>query len=269
MAWRKQVNVRLARKTGMQVVHRQGKLRLVPVPQRELAAPGFLFSSVRSGSTLLRMILNSHSEIFAPHELHLAHIKVKCELPAAKTAMEQLGFTERELTNMVWDRLLTKALRDSGKKMLVEKTPNLVFQWARVAQAFPDAKFIYLLRHPASILDSWQRARTTQTFDEAVASVTKYLTALHEARTSLPGHTVRYEDLTGDPAGEARKICAYLGVAYEPAMVEYGKADHGPLVAGLGDWQEKIKTGTVQEARPVPQIELPDTLKTLAIDLGY
>ncbi len=253
----------------MQVVNREGKYRLVKVPKRDLTAPGFLFSSVRSGSTLLRMILNSHSEIYAPHELHLAHVKVTLEIPAAQKAMETLGFNERELTNMVWDRLLTRALQESGKKILVEKTPNLVFQWARVAQAFPDAKFIYLLRHPASILDSWQRARTSQTEEEAIASVTKYLTALREARAHLPGHTVRYEDLTRDPAGEARRLCAHLGVAYEPAMVEYGRADHGPLVAGLGDWQDKIKTGAVQEARPVPKIELPASLQALAADLGY
>ncbi|AGL14254.1 sulfotransferase [Actinoplanes sp. N902-109] len=269
MAWRRQVNTRLARSTGMQVVQRDGKLKLMRLPKRELTAPAFLFSSVRSGSTLLRMILDSHSEIYAPHELHLAHIKVTFEIPAAEKAMHALGLDDRELTTMVWDRLLSKALQASGKKILVEKTPNLVFQWSRVARSFPDAKFIYLLRHPAAILDSWQRARTTQTGDEAVRSVTKYLTALREARNHLPGHTVRYEDLTADPVAEARKLCAFLGVAFEPAMVEYGKADHGPLVAGLGDWQEKIQTGSVQQARPLPAIELPDRLKLLAADLGY
>ncbi|GAA2574639.1 sulfotransferase [Winogradskya consettensis] len=260
----------MARSTGMQVVRREGKLRLIPNPHRELSAPAFIFSSVRSGSTLLRMILDSHTDVYAPHELHLAHVRVKLEIPAAQKAMDALGFNERELQNMVWDRLLTRALQNSGKKILVEKTPNLVFQWSRVGQAFPDAKFIYLLRHPAAILDSWQRARTAQTEEEAIASVTKYLTALREARTNLPGgHTVRYEDLTRDPAAEAKKICNYLGVDFQPAMVDYGNADHGPLVAGLGDWQEKIQTGAVQQARPVPTIDLPDKLKVLAADLGY
>lgn len=269
MTWRKQVNVRLARRAGMQLVQRDGRVRLVRNPPRELHQPGFIFSSVRSGSTLLRMILNSHSQIYAPHELHLAHIKVDFEIPAAEKAVEALGLSERELTNMLWDRLLTTALDRSGKQILVEKTPNSVFMWNRVAQCWPDGRFVYLLRHPAAIIDSWRRARTRQSGDEAMKSVTRYLHSLNEARQALPGHTVRYEDLTTDAEGEARKLCDFLDVDFEPAMVSYGSHDHGPMLAGLGDWQDKIKTGTVQAARPLPELELSAELKELAAQLGY
>jgi hypothetical protein len=269
MTWRKQVNVRLARRAGMQLVQRDGRVRLIRNPPRELHRPGFIFSSVRSGSTLLRMILNSHSQVYAPHELHLAHIKVDFEIPAAEKAVLALGLSERELTNMLWDRLLTSALERSGKSILVEKTPNSVFMWNRVAQCWPDGRFIYLLRHPAAIIDSWRRARTRQSEDDAVQSVTRYLRALSEARQALPGHTVRYEDLTTDAEGEARRLCAFLEVEYEPAMIKYGSQNHGPLLAGLGDWHDKIRTGEVQPARPVPEVELTDELKSLAVDLGY
>jgi hypothetical protein len=52
-------------------------------------------------------------------------------------------------------------------------------------------------------------------------------------------------------------------------MVNYGTHDHGPMLAGLGDWHEKIRTGEVQAARPVPEVDLPDELRALAADLGY
>jgi hypothetical protein len=269
MTWRKQVNVRLARQTGMQIQQRNGKMRLIRNPQRDLSAPGFIFSSVRSGSTLLRMILNSHTKIYAPHELHLSSIKVDFEIPAAEKAVEALGLTERDLNNMLWDRLLTTALQNSGKEILVEKTPNSVFMWNRVASCWPDGRYIYLLRHPAAIIDSWRRARTKQTEEDAISSVTRYLRALSEARHSLPGHTVRYEDLTTEPETEARKLCTFLGVDYEPEMIKYGEQDHGPVVAGLGDWKDKILTGEVQAARPVPSFQLTGELKELAADLGY
>ena len=269
MAWRKQVNVRLARRTGMQLRQRDGRLRLVRNPRRELAQPAFILSSVRSGSTLLRLILNSHSQIYAPHELHLAHIKVKLGIPAAEQAMSALNIDKQELTHMLWDRLLNEALRRSGKSVLVEKTPNLVFMWHRVASCWPDARFIYLLRHPAAILDSWQRARPAQTPEEAVASVTRYLTALREARGVLPGHTVRYEDLTADPERTTKGLCAYLGVNWEPGMIDYGRHEHGELRSGLGDWTEKIRTGSVQPPKPLPAGDLPAPLRTLAADLGY
>jgi hypothetical protein len=269
MAWRKQVNMRLARRTGIQLRQRDGRIRLVRNPERELARPAFVLSSVRSGSTLLRMILNSHPEIYAPHELHLAHIKVELGIAAAETAVAALELDKRELTHMLWDRLLTQALRRSGKTVLVEKTPNLVFMWHRVASCWPDGRFIFLLRHPAAILDSWQRARERQTAEEAVASVTRYLTALREARDTLPGLTVRYEDLTADPAQEARRLCDFLGVGWDPGMIDYGRHDHGELRSGLGDWKDKIRTGTVQAPRPIPAVELPRELRTLAADLGY
>jgi Sulfotransferase family len=101
------------------------------------------------------------------------------------------------------------------------------------------------------------------------ATVTKYLSALREARRALPGLTVRYEDLTTDPGREARRLCEFLEVPYEPAMVQYGGRDHGELRFGLGDWTDKIRSGTVQPARPLPDIELPPVLRELAADLGY
>lgn len=253
----------------MQLVKHGGGMRLVRNPPRELHRPGFIFSSVRSGSTLLRMILNSHPQIYAPHELHLAHIKVDFEIPAAEKAVEALGLSERELTNMLWDRLLNTALDRSGKSILVEKTPNSVLMWNRVAQCWPDGRFIYLLRHPAAIVDSWRRARTRQSEEDAIKSVTRYLRSLSEARKALPGHTIRYEDLTTDAEGEARRLCDFLEVGYNPEMIRYGAHDHGPVQAGLGDWHDKIRTGEVQAARPLPPTKLTDELQSLAVDLGY
>jgi hypothetical protein len=52
-------------------------------------------------------------------------------------------------------------------------------------------------------------------------------------------------------------------------MIEYGKHEHGELRSGLGDWTEKIRTGAVQPAKPLPDGELPAELRTLAADLGY
>jgi hypothetical protein len=269
MAWRRQVNGQLARRTGIQLRQRDGRLRLVRAPKRELSRPAFIFSSVRSGSTLLRLILNSHSAIYAPHELHLRHIKVEFSHVTAKHAMSSLDLDQDELTHLLWDRLLTEALRRSGKQQLVEKTPNLVLSWERVARCWPGARYVFLLRHPAGILDSWRRVRDRQTADDVAATVTRYLSALRDARRALPGLTVRYEDLTADPGRECRRLCDFFEVPYEPAMVQYGAREHGELKFGLGDWSEKIRSGSVQPPRPLPDLALPPALRELAADLGY
>jgi len=71
--WKRTVNDRLVRTTGYELRRsprrrRAGELRS---GDRLVAAPVFILCTLRSGSTLLRVLLNSHSQIHAPHELHL------------------------------------------------------------------------------------------------------------------------------------------------------------------------------------------------------
>src|SRR3712207_1916359 len=101
MAWKDHVTVRLARATGVQVVRRNGRPAVRRPPER-LIQPVFVLSSARSGSTLLRMILNSHSEVYAPHELHLSLLKVEMTTPAVQKSMAALGFDEVDLAHLLW-----------------------------------------------------------------------------------------------------------------------------------------------------------------------
>ncbi|GAA4685489.1 sulfotransferase [Phytohabitans rumicis] len=272
MGWKDQVLVRLTRATGVQVLRQAGGRRGLSLARRErmLVRPTFILSSVRSGSTLLRMILNSHPEIYAPHELHLSSVKVDLCDHYAEKSMGELGLPAAELTHMLWDRMLDHALRKSGKSVLVEKTPNHVFMWNRLARCWPDAQFIFLLRHPAAIVESWARARPEGGREGAAASVGRYAAALNDARRVLPGHTVRYEDLVADPEKEGQALCDFLGVRWEPAMLEYGRFEHGAIKAGLGDWTQRIRSGRVQPPRQLPPAtDLPDGLRAVAEDWGY
>lgn len=233
--------------------------------------PIFLYSSVRSGSTLLRVILNGHSQLYAPHELHLGDLKIELGSDYVETAMEELGFDKRTLENMLWDRVMDRALEISGKKYIVNKTPNNLFSWRRIARSWPDARYIFLLRHPASISASWHRARAKKwSEDDAVRSTLRYLTALEEARGGLNGVTVRYEDLTADPKRETQRICEHLELPWEAEMLNYGSKDHGRFKAGLGDWTGKIKSGKMQEARALPtDAEVPEALREICAAWGY
>jgi hypothetical protein len=271
MGWMESTHVRFASATGYQFVRRSGRIpRLARRHPTRLKAPVFLFSSVRSGSTLLRLILNSHSKLYAPHELHLNALTVQMRDKYARDSMAALGFGEVELTTMLWDQVLAAALRRSGKQILVEKTPRHVFMWPRIARTWPDARFIFLLRHPAAIVDSWRRARPAQSHAETVESVIRYARKVQEARQALTGHTVRYEDLVEDPVLQTRRLCEYLGVAWEPQMLDYGGQDHGPIKAGLGDWTQRIQTGKIQPPRPRPEgVDLPPALREIARDWGY
>ena len=92
--------------------------------------------------------------------------------------------------------------------------------------------------------------------------------ALEGARRTYEGLTVRYEEVTTDPAHEAGRLCDFLGVRYEPEMVDYGRFDHGRYRPGLGDFADKIKTGQVQPADPPPE-QVPEPLRDACAACGY
>jgi hypothetical protein len=230
----------------------------------------FVICTLRSGSTLLRVLLDSHSQIRAPHELHLRYVSVHFDERWSERSMTELGLDTRGAEHLLWDRLLHRELAASGKRIIADKTPNNVFIVERLREAWPDARFIYLLRHPAAIARSRQsvRGEHADSDEKNVALIRRYCVALEKARQTYPGHTVRYEDLTAEPERETRAICAFLGVAWEPGMLEYGNFDHGRYKVGLGDWADKIKTGQIQPPEPPPE-DIPPALREMTEKWGY
>jgi hypothetical protein len=243
----------------------------IPLPgDRLVTAPAFILCTLRSGSTLLRVLLNSHSQLHAPQELHFRYVAVDLTEKWSRRAMAELGLDERTLEYLLWDRILYRELAASGKPRVVCKTPNDVFIADRIAECWPDARFIFLLRHPAAIVQSRQALGSKIDPGQNIELIQSYCEALERARRSFPGLTVRYEDLTADPAEVTRAACEFLGVPWEPEMLDYGRFDHGPYRAGLGDWKEKIKSGEVQGAAPLPPPEdIPTSLRQIATAWGY
>jgi hypothetical protein len=242
---------------------------------RLLAAPVFVFSAPRSGSTLLRVILGSHSELYAPPELPLKHLGVRADTQWIQASLDGLELTTEDLEHMLWDRVLAEALRRSGKPTLVVKTPSNVLVWERIAAAWPDARFIFLLRHPAaavaslhSSFDPAWRPEEAGNMEESVARGLRYMNVVEEARQALPGLTVRYEELTASPERVVRELCEFLGVPFEPAMLDYGDFGHAGFTPGLGDSSLNIRSGRIQPPAPLPA-EIPAGLASICAAWGY
>jgi hypothetical protein len=239
---------------------------------RLLTRPVFIMSPVRSGSTLLRMLLNAHSRLHSPHELHIRRLEVDYGSKLSQRAMSALDLERGDLEHLLWDRVLHRELVRSGKDFIVEKTPSNAFVYRRIKDCWPDARFVFLLRHPVNIARSWHEGDPDKrSYEEAAADALRYMKAVDNARKGLPGgHTVRYEDLTAAPEEELRRLCAFLGLDFEPAMLDYGKKDDSQVVKGLGDWKDKIRSGTVQTGRALPgEDETPELLRPMCEAWGY
>jgi hypothetical protein len=280
--WKTTVNRALANTVGLELRRtgdapaakpsgpKKRKVGKLQAGDRLLAQPTFVLCTLRSGSTLMRMLLNSHSQLHAPHEIHLRYVSVKLDAKWSERSLGEMGLDQRGLEYLLWDRILHRELSSSGKPWIVDKTPNNVFIVDRIKECWPDARFIFLLRHPEMIARS--RKALNPDLDDAknVDLIRRYCEALESARQSFDGVTVRYEELTTDPAATTRKVCEFLGVPWEPQMLEYGKFDHGRLKAGLGDWKDKIRTGEVQPPEPLPAPEeVAEPLRESAIAWGY
>ncbi|NGO13742.1 sulfotransferase [Streptomyces sp. HC44] len=245
-----------------------------PKADRLVRRPVFVVCPVRSGSTLLRLLLGAHSRLYAPHELHVRRLEVRCSARLAERSMGVLGLERGDLEHLLWDRVLHRELVKSGKDFIVEKTPSNAFAYQRLAACWPEARFLFLLRHPASIARSWYEADPEKrTPEEAALDALRYMRATERARRALPGHTVRYEELTADPESALKGICAFLGVDFEPEMLEYGTRagdELRDLQKGLGDWKEKIRSGRVQRGRELPTgDEIPEPLREISAAWGY
>ena len=282
MTWKETLNGALTRATGYQLQRagarpaakpaRRPRVGTLRAGDRLVEAPVFVICTLRSGSTLLRVLLDSHSQIRSPHELHLRYVSVGFDQKWSERSMAELGLDTRGAEYLLWDRLLHRELAASGKRIIADKTPNNVFIVDRLREGWPEARFIYLLRHPGAIARSRQayQGEPTGADDKNAELIRRYCEALQDARQAYDGHTVRYEDLTADPERELRAICSFLGVPFEAGMLDYGRQDHGRYKSGLGDWNEKIKSGQIQPPEPPPPLEeIPPQLREMCAKWGY
>lgn len=115
---------------------------------------------------------------------------------------------------------------------------------------------------------SWPRP--DKTVEDVQAMVEDFVEAMQDAMAHLDGMTVRYEDLTHDPAGVTRKVCDLADVEWDPAMLDYGAHDHGPFVPEMGDFTADIRSGRViPETTVVDPGSVPEALRPAARAWGY
>lgn len=222
--------------------------------------PGaFIIAPPRSGTTLLRLIFDSHPAIAAPPEtLIFPYLLGALREERVMRAMWNVGFHREVLARSIGDfarDFVEVYARTKQKRFWVEKTTTHVEWLPELHEACPDVKFVLLYRHPFDVVRSMMERNMIEAYDRfapwrrehssSFAACCAYVAQQQEAmlafQTQYRGsaHAIRYEQLVADPERELQDACAFLGVEFAPQMLDFANARHD---IGFGD--EKIHRTT-------------------------
>jgi LPS sulfotransferase NodH len=211
------------------------------------AQPIFVVGSPRSGTTLLRAILNRHSEIGLCDETFFFYYVARRrrafgDLASARNRRRLVDayLSTRRMREMGLDlgALAERLMREGttypdffasilrfhaeahGKSRWGEKTPLHADELPALGAWYPDGRVVHIVRDPRDVVSSLQRMPWGARSVLRNARVWKRLTApAGAARAGIARMVVRYEDLVADPPATMRSVCAFLGVAYEEQML--------------------------------------------------
>jgi hypothetical protein len=191
--------------------------------------PVFVVGSMRSGSTMLRLILDSHPCIAVPPETgFMGAVAATKRIPEWKLGdgwYERLGWTEAEVDERLrefYDGMFRRYAAEQGKPRWGEKTPFHTLHMAQMARLFPDATFVGIVRHPGAVSSSLHR-RFHYGFAEAVAYWSETNQEMLRAGMALGDRfgLCRYEDLVQGDEAVLRQLLDLLGEPWAPEVTEH------------------------------------------------
>ncbi|MEM9290713.1 MAG: amino acid adenylation domain-containing protein [Acidobacteriota bacterium] len=220
-----------------------------------LHRPVVILSPFRSGSTLLRVMLAGHPELFSPPELELLHFDTLEERAQAFSGRD--AFSGEGLTRAMMDlyqlaaggaRRLEEQWREeglsvaqvyrrleaaSGERRLVDKTPSYALSAATLAkteQLFEEPVYIHLLRHPQAVIHSFVAASMDQVYrfgpspeHQGEACWVLAQRNILQLRQRVPADRwveLSFEELVQDPEAAMEGLCRALGLGYHSALLE-------------------------------------------------
>jgi Sulfotransferase family len=194
-----------------------------------MAAPVFIIGAMGSGSTLLRLILDSHDNIAIPRETgfmraYNAHQYIPFKWSGRNWA-RRMGWTRKELDRELaafYDRIFSRHAQEQGKERWGDKTPYHTWHVDDMARIFPEAQFIGIVRHPGGCVAS-NMNRWGQTIRQTIDHYRRYNREIARLASVYPDRfaVVRYEDLVLTPEPVLRELLDYLGEDWSDNVLQH------------------------------------------------
>jgi len=213
-----------------------------------VAAPApFIVGVGRSGTTLLRLMLDAHPELAIPAETHfvpdLLEREAECRLASelvdaivAARTWDDFGLDEGAFRAAVERReahgapavlrvFYSLCAEREGKSRWGDKTPGYVKRMRPIAHALEEARFVHLIRDGRDVaLSRLKRGMGAGKPIGDVADLWKRrIESARKQAKRLRGRylELRYEDLVAEPETALRRVCELIELDFDPAMLDY------------------------------------------------
>jgi hypothetical protein len=219
----------------------------------------FIVSSGRSGSTLLRSILNATEEIFIPYESDFIaraypHYHQKTTFSESDyRQITKLFYEATEVSgwgmdaNFIFSKLkqvapqsfadINSVLYDAylkanelGHIPYGIKAPVLIASLDRIFETYPHAKLLHIVRDGRDVYLSYQQVHANSEVKfgpkSLIANVLYWVDGLRRVAEfkkqypEIPTIELRYEDMLTQPDIALRQVCDFLGISYRSAIHE-------------------------------------------------
>ena len=234
-----------------------------------------IIGTQRSGSNLLRVILDQSPELASPHPPHIlvtfypllnlygalennedyyrlvtdvvSYVEAN-PVPWEGVALNPQDLFNRSAVNSLFElnRLIyEKAAESKGAKYWCCKSMNNVY-YARELEAQKDKlKYIYLYRDGRDVAASFKKAIVGDKHIYHIASQWKkdQEASLALARSIPSGRffSLSYEDLIGNPEATVRSLCDFLQIAYNSNMLNYYTSKTSKITAACGEMWSNLE----------------------------
>ncbi|HEY7755229.1 MAG TPA: sulfotransferase [Actinomycetota bacterium] len=221
-------------------------------PDRSIAPPLFVVGCGRSGTTMLRLMLDSHPDLAVPWESHFIVAMWKdrrryrsasgvdaermvrdiadspmfgqWEVPD-EVLRRRVEALERPSFSDVIDAVFMSYADSRHKRRWADKTPAYVRSIPLLARLFPGSRFVHVIRDGRDVAlsylsvpwgpsDIWLAARR---WEQDVSAGRRDGAKLPSSRYL----EVRYEDVIRDPRAALERICAIADLPFDERMLEY------------------------------------------------
>lgn len=212
--------------------------------------PIFVCGMPRSGTTLTEQILCSHPDVFGAGELGIVPAITRMLSSVLKTNVrypECMGsFYERTAEHAAIYYLQKIAKLDADASRVIDKLPHNFQHLGLISLVFPNARIIHLQRDPRDVAISnyftnFKMARGGMGFAFDLADIGHAINdhdrIMEHWRSVLPIpiYDLNYEDLVEDQEATARKLLDFVGLEWDPRVLEFYKTERSVKTASV--WQ--------------------------------